>query len=354
MNTQFSICIITKNEASKLETCLKAAKQLHAEIVVVDTGSTDNTIDIMNQYADICGTFQWCDNFAKAKNYASGLASNDWILTLDTDEYITAFDIQEIQYMIHNNPTSLGNIQRKNHFLQNGEERIAYTRTDRLYNRKLYEYQGRIHEQLCWIGNCSLEQGKSIDLHFLIDHDSYENTEAGMEEKAKRNKKLLLLDLEEFGDRPYTLFQLGKSCYTLKEYEQAIDYFSRGLEFDLDPTLEYVVDMVETYGYALINAGQVQTALGLESVYDTFCHRSSFVFLMGNIYMNAGMLDAAIREFLNATALPADEVEGTNSYLAFYNIGVIYECAGLTEEAIKFYKKCGNYNRAKDRLKGLL
>lgn len=353
MNQQFSICIITRNEAEKLNKCLKAAQQLHTEIVVVDTGSSDSTLDVMHRYHVKTGHFKWCDNFAMAKNYAAGLASNDWILTLDTDEYITSFDLAEIQNLMEKHPASTGCIRRKNHFIQNGEQRTACTQTDRLYNRKLYEYQGRIHEQLIWIGHSSITRDNPVNLHFSIDHDSYENTETGMKEKALRNKRLLLLDLQEFGDRPYTLFQLGKSCYTLNEYEQAANYFSRGLEFDLDPDLEYVVDMVETYGYALINSGQVDVALGLESVYDAFCHRAGFVFLMGTIYMHAGMLNEAVEQFLYATTLPQDETEGTNSYLAYYNLGVIYECSGLVDEARKYYKKCGAYTRAKDRLKAI-
>ena len=158
------------------------------------------------------------------------------------------------------------------------------------------------------------------------------------------------MDLEEFGENPYTLFQLGKSCYTLKEYDQAVDYFSRGLEYDLDPNLEYVVDMVETYGYALINNGQADVALGLEGVYDAFGHRPGFVFLMGTIYMNVGMLNEAIEQFLHATTLPADEVEGANSYLAYYNVGVIYECSGYLDDARKYYSMCKDYPKAKERL----
>lgn len=353
MKQPFSICIITKNEAEKLKKCLQAASRLQAEIVVADTGSTDHTMDIIKQYADKYGTFTWCDHFAKAKNYVAGLASNDWILTLDTDEYVTDYHLDEINDLITNHPTATGSIRRKNHFLQDGEQRIAYTWTARLYNRKLYEYQGRIHEQLCWIGAAPAAKEPSIDLYVNIDHDSYEHTEDGMQKKAKRNKRLLLMDLEEYGDQPYTLFQLGKSCYTLKEYEQAVDYLSRGLEFDLNPNLEYVIDMVETYGYALINAGKAAVALGLESVYDAFGHHAEFVFLMGLVYMNNGLLEQAIQQFLKATTLPSENTKGTNSYLAYYNIGVIFECCGNPIEAAEYYKKCGNYSKAKDRLRAL-
>lgn len=350
MKQPFSICIITKNEADKLEKCLKTAKKLNMELVVADTGSTDKTLAVMKQYADICAAFTWCDNFSKAKNYVAGLATNDWILTLDTDEYILDFDAEAIQTFIKEHPNATGSIRRRNHFIQDNEQRIAYSWTARLYNRNKYRYQGRIHEQLCWIGGTEDAKESTVDLPITIDHDSYDDTSRGMAKKAERNKRLLLMDLEEFGDQPYTLFQLGKSCYALEEYSQAVDYFSRGLEFDLNPNLEYVIDMVETYGYALMNAGQADTALGLESVYDTFCFHADFLFLMGLIYMNNGMFEQAVQEFLKASKLPDGSTEGTNSYLAYYNIGVIFECLEMYEEATEYYKKCGDYKKAKERL----
>lgn len=353
MNPLFSICIITKNEAEKLKKCLQAAQKLPAEIVVVDTGSTDHTLDIMQEYAHICGHFQWCDDFAKAKNYAVSLASHDWVMILDTDEYIIEYNLDEIYQLCNQHPHAIGCILRKNHLMQNNEQRVTYTRTDRLYNRTLYAFRGRIHEQLTWIGGRNLQPEEPIDIHLTIDHDSYDNCEEGMNAKAKRNKRLLLMDLHEYGETPYTLYQLGKSCYTLHEYQDAVHYLSKGLEYDLDPELEYVVDMVETYGYALINSGQADTALGLESVYDVFGHRPGFVFLMGSIYMNVGMLNEAIEQFLRATTLPKDEIDGANSYLAYYNIGVIYECSGLLDDAKNYYNKCGNYDKAIQRLKQL-
>ena len=80
-----SVCIITKNEADKLEKCLLSLKKYNLEIVVVDTGSTDNTPAIIDKYADVSGSYKWCDDFSKARNYSISLAGNDWILVLDSD-----------------------------------------------------------------------------------------------------------------------------------------------------------------------------------------------------------------------------------------------------------------------------
>lgn len=353
MRQLLSVCIITKNEAGKLEKCLRCAKKLDAEIVVVDTGSTDNTLEVAKQYADIVGHFEWCDHFAKAKNYAASLASHDWILTIDSDEYIQEFDIQELERFMQDRTDVRGEVFRKNLFKMDGDERVSTTWIPRLYHRKVFGYQGRIHEQLRRLDGRDEEYIVVNKLHFTMDHDGYEGTKEERRAKAKRNEQLLLLDLEELGENPYTLFQLGKSCYMAREYGKAAEYFSRGLEFDLDPRIEYVIDMVETYGYALLNSGQADVALGLESVYDTFGNAADFVCMMGLVYMNNGLIDQAAAEFQRATRMPEGRVAGVNSYMPNYNLGVIYECLGHTEEAKAYYRKCGNYEKARERLKQL-
>ena len=69
-------------------------------------------------------------------------------------------------------------------------------------------------------------------------------------------------------------------------YQSACGYISRGLYFDLNPGLEYVIDMVETYGYALLNSGRPKEALQFEQIYPEFGNTADFQFLMGLIYMN--------------------------------------------------------------------
>lgn len=129
----------------------------------------------------------------------------------------------------------------------------------------------------------------------------------------------------------------------------ACDYFKEALSYDIDVKLEYVIDMVETYGYALLNSGKAEEALGFENIYDEFCDNADFQFLMGLIYMNNAHFEAAINEFLKAVEYKTCRCVGVNSYLAYYNIGVIYECLGYKEQAIEFYNKCGQYELAVNR-----
>ena len=180
----------------------------------------------------------------------------------------------------------------------------------------------------------------------MIDADS-------IQKKADRNIRLLLKEKEWLYSqnesdekKAYVIYQLGKSYYFKHEYAIASEYFEQGLSFDLDETADFVIDMVVSFGYALINSGQEKKALSLSGVYDTFSTDADYLFVMGLIYMKNAFFDLAIETFKIATKCTSCRIEGVNDYLANYNIGVIYECLNNIETALDYYKKCGNYDPA--------
>jgi len=86
--TRISTCIITLNCDKTLEICLKSIKHFSDEIVIVDGGSTDNTIDIAKKYADKVFIHKWENNFALQRNKAFQYAKGDWIFIIDSDEFV--------------------------------------------------------------------------------------------------------------------------------------------------------------------------------------------------------------------------------------------------------------------------
>lgn len=345
-----SVCIITRNEADKLEKCLKSLEDYDIEKVVVDTGSKDNTIEVIEKYADVKGSFPWCNHFSKARNYAVSMAKNDWILVLDSDEWIKNMDIKSIACFINGNPDKIGRVERTNTFYEGNRKEKGTERVSRLFNRKVCEFKGRIHEQIVSVKDEALTY-ENVPIY--IGHSGYDGTIEQRKKKAQRNIELLLLDLKETGDEPYTLYQLGKSYYMLQNYEQAGTYFERGLAFDLDPRLEYVQDMVETYGYVLLNMKRFEEMMFLVNIYDEFAFSADYIFLVGLAYMNNGKFSEAIEEFKKAVQYKSCKIEGCNSFKANYNIGVIYECLGKKSEAESYYRKCNNFQPALDGLKRL-
>ncbi len=391
---RLSICIITKNECNKLARLLASTEKLGCEIVVVDTGSTDDTIEISYRYTDKVYCYKWCDDFAAAKNYAIKLASNDVVMMLDSDEWITDFEpknkteVEKLVEKLESDVFGKNHVGRVNliNILENNGERCENSEwISRIFNREFFKYEGRIHEQIVrreesvYMGITGDKEGDGSDYAdsirpkddydvvrsaVRIYHDGYMGSPEEKKKKACRNISLLKAELDSFEinssedekdikKKVYILYQLGKSCYMAGDYYAAADYFDRALEYNIDSRLEYVADMVETYGYALINSGQEKKALGLEGIMDEFGAGADFCFLMGLVYMKNAMFDRAIFCFDEALQKPVCRMQGVNSFLSQYNKGVIYECVGRIEDAAECYKKAGDYPKAKEGLRRL-
>ncbi len=377
-----SICIITKNEQQNIERCLQCLQPYPFEIVVVDTGSTDKTKEIALKYTENVYDFAWCDDFGAAKNYAISKAENEYVMVLDSDEFLEPLEAARLEQLIMQHPQQVGRIKRRNLMTRNGQKQENVEWINRIFSKKRFHYEGRIHEQVMALDGCDYDTYKTP---VVIEHSGYDLPEAERKKKAERNITLLLQELERLeaeqkshntgqGEAestqsemeavqdgltaadeklPYILYQLGKSYYMAGDYALSCEYFSRGLSFDLNPKLEYVIDMVETYGYALINSGRAEEALFFENIYEEFGNSADFQFLMGLIYMNNARFEEAIAEFLKAAEHTECRTLGVNSYLAYYNVGVVYECLGHEAKAAEYYKKCGDYAPAEKQLAGL-
>lgn len=368
---RISVCIIAQNEEKNIERCLKSLQPFDVEIIVVDTGSVDTTKEIAFRYTDFVYDFTWCDDFAAAKNFAISKASNQYVMILDSDEYIMKFDADGVKKLLYQHIGEVGRIKRHNFFSRKGigQENIEWI--NRIFAKSEFHYEGRIHEQVAAKNGNAY---KTYETPVQIGHTGYDLPEKERREKAKRNILLLELELKqkliergrisveedaqiqltnqnkEEGPIPYLLYQLGKSYYMSEEYQISCEYFSKALCYDLNPRLEYVIDMVETYGYALVNSGRAAEALMFENIYDEFSENADFQFLMGIIYMNNERFMDAVCEFEKATQHKESRAKGVNSYMAFYNIGVIYECLGEVEQARIYYRKCDGYKPACYRL----
>ncbi len=370
---QISVCIIARNEEQHIEECLKRIKPYHYEIVLVDTGSTDKTLEIAAKYTDKIYHFDWINDFSAAKNFAVLKASNDWILSLDCDEYLEHLDEKELSGLMAQYPERAGRILLRNRFRQNGLTNFENVRLCRFFNRKYYCFSGKIHEQVTPLADFRTGNGKAPDGGFSVYKDmtatslpipvyaapitvlhvGYDGSEEEMQAKSRRNIALLEQELKTAGPDAYLYYQLAQSCMKLKDYEKAYEWFNLGLSMDIEPSQDYVQNMVESYGYCLLDMKRFQEALQLENIYEVFAVRADFVFLMGLIYMNNGLFTEAVEEFIKCTSMEQFSVEGINSYRAYYNIGVIYECTGQKDEARKYYRKCGGFEMARKRLREL-
>jgi glycosyltransferase involved in cell wall biosynthesis len=365
---QISLVMIVKNEESTLEHCLVSIAPYVDEIIIVDTGSTDRTKEIAFKYTNMVYDYVWVNDFAAARNYSISKASNEYILVLDSDEIVEDIDIDIIKLLIEQNKKKIGRIMRINEYTRKDAFYKYNERINRIFSKKYYQYEGIIHEQVVPISAIPFTEQSQKDeevsqshktltdpdntylVPLTIRHSGYEGNLETRKKKTDRNISLLKLALESTPNDPYILYQLGKSYYMEENYVYACEFFSYALYADLDPRLEYVQDLVESYGYSLINSGQYETALQLLNIYDEFSGSADFIFLIALIFMNNGRFQEAVREFLKATEKSCCKMEGVNSYLSYYNIAVIYECLGQNDKARRNYLKCEDYTPAKERL----
>lgn len=220
---KISACYITKNEAGVLDRSLKSICRQVDEIIVVDTGSTDQTREIAASYGARLYDFHWQGDFAAARNEAIRYATGEWIVFLDADESFVENDLQVRQSIEeHQEKEALAFVIVNVDVDDLVEKEIDRTFVIRAFKRKPeIRYDRRIHEYL-------LKQGAELDMGVVpasevwIHHTGY--TPSRSQEKAKRNLQLLLLEMKTT-DKPEGLYRyLAESYDGLGNVEKAIYY----------------------------------------------------------------------------------------------------------------------------------
>ena len=154
MNT-ISLCLIVKNEESVLEKCLDSVKDIVDEIIIVDTGSTDNTKVISEKYYAKIYDFEWCNDFSKARNYSFSFATKDYILWLDADDFLPEIEIQKLQKLKLTLNKNIDTVTMIYSCMRNEKDETIFSlRRHRLVKRENnYKWVGKIHEYLAVHGN---------------------------------------------------------------------------------------------------------------------------------------------------------------------------------------------------------
>lgn len=341
--TDFSFCIITKNEEKKIARCLESLKTCGMEIIILDTGSTDDTVSIAQNYTDKIYHFDWINDFSAARNCAMAKASHDHILFLDADEYVEEIDIPAIKKLLREYPDAIGQIRRRNAcFASDGiSEKISIDLVERLFDRRLYHYTGTIHEQI------THRQGKMLyayQIPLTVYHDGYLGTPEERRQKAERNNVLLFEELKKSPEDPYLYYQIGQSFGLCGDTEREYEYYHKGCSLPLDTSLSYVRIMLVSYGYSMLHTHREAQAMQLETYYDRLSSYADYVCLLGCIYLENHEHLKAIRAFRRALTLTEYYIEGSNNATPWHNLGCIYEALDNVEEALLCYERAMTYH----------
>lgn len=230
---RLSQCMIVKNEEKNIERALSWGKEIMWEQIVVDTGSTDRTVEIAEQMGAKVYHFDWIDDFAAAKNYAIRKASGNWIAFLDADEYMLPEDVEKLPKVIKK-AGKLGLEILRTLWIQLEDEMkmdIAAVQYRIFKNNPVIRYIKPIHEQLAY-------NGTAIDRHVLdatnlsIYHTGYMR-DVG-DKKAKRNIHILLKEQKARPEDPDVMGYLGDSYKALGTNEgvaEAESWYRKALPY---------------------------------------------------------------------------------------------------------------------------
>lgn len=150
-----SLCMIVKNEELVLKRCLESVKDIVDEIIIVDTGSTDNTKKIALDYTDKIYDFKWVNDFSKARNYSFSKATKEYILWLDADDILLDEDKNKFLNLKVNLSKKIDIVMMNYNvgFDENGNVNFSYYRERLLKRSKNYTWKSPIHEVIEPYGN---------------------------------------------------------------------------------------------------------------------------------------------------------------------------------------------------------
>ena len=216
-----SLCMIVKNESAHLARCLDSARDTVDEIVIVDTGSTDDTVAIAERYGARVLHFPWINDFSAARNVSLEAATGDWALILDADEALSSPKGAALRDRLQATDAAGFRLVVRN--LTDGEGLSAFE--DALLTRLFrlgphIRYEQRIHEQI----RPAIERqgGRVEDSDILVLHYGYAgDTAQGGTSRIGRNLDLLRSALEASPDDPYLYFQLGVTLNASSAFAEA-------------------------------------------------------------------------------------------------------------------------------------
>lgn len=340
--------MIVKNEEKNIKKCLSSAKSYVDEIIIVDTGSTDNTIKLCKHFTDKIYYLKWEDDFSAARNYSISKAKHDWILILDADEVITYFNQNEIQKMITNN-RFVGNVSIKSLFDDHGSTKHYLSRVSRFIHRS-NSFTGNVHEQV--------KDGIRVDVPIEIDHTGYYKTT-----KHDRNIQLLKKELKRNPDDAYYLYQIANEYKGLDENNDALNYFNLFYKHK-DNRFHYTTFALLDFLYLLKDMKRFKRGLEvIKENHTSLNQKEDFHFFLGLFYNDLILQDINKFQhlFVNIESSykmclkigeSGEGVLGTGSFLAAFNLGLLYEMMGKVDRAQKYYEiaDSSNFKLAKERL----
>jgi glycosyltransferase involved in cell wall biosynthesis/Flp pilus assembly protein TadD len=282
-----SACMIVRDEEELLPKCLESIKNYVDEIIVVDTGSTDRTVELAQDFGAKAYHHSWEADFSKHRNQSIGYATKGWILVIDADERLIRWD-QRVNTLMGNKTIDALHVRVENVFGRN--EGIAWHHSVRLFrNNGKVHYQGRVHNQLHGYG-------KSAFACIIIHHQGY-NLDPDKEQiKFERTRSLLENEIRQDPHNAKYHHYLAVAYLGQQHYERSLKESRQALRLAADNGR--IKDHLFLWtrfvtGVSLLNTGQLREAerICLEAINVNELHIDSY-YLLGSICFHRNQLEA--------------------------------------------------------------
>jgi glycosyltransferase involved in cell wall biosynthesis len=225
-----SLVMIVKDEEEMLPRCLESIHDMVDEMVIVDTGSSDRTVEIAESFGAKVLHHEWTGDFAEARNVSLEAATGDWFIYLDADEVLVREDAHRLRELA-------GHVWRESFFFVETnftgdlDDGMAVNHnTLRMYrNRPEYRFEGRIHEQLAHA--LPAAQPERLEQPTVrIEHYGYLGAVRDAKEKSRRNIELLERQLADGDQTSFLCFNLGSEYAAAGDAARSLIQFERSWE----------------------------------------------------------------------------------------------------------------------------
>ena len=351
-----ALVMIVRNEARCLARCLDSVRAHVDEMLVVDTGSTDDTVAIAEHRGAHVARFDWIEDFSAARNAALDRVDTPWRLVLDADEWLTsgASALAELRHMA---PEFIGSVQVESLVRdEHGAQQCAPSWLPRVLPRGV-RYVGRIHEQ----PDAALPRQR---LALQVAHDGYLPDLSAA--KRGRNRKLLQAALADDPSDAYLHYQLGKDHEVHGEHEIAVGCYecaSRLLACGPGAAVAWRHDLVLRRAYTLKKCRRFDEALALirrELV--AWPDSPDLPFTLGDVLLDAALAQPARagewlpqieQAWLRAIAIGErpdlpDSLRGRGSFLAAQNLAAFHGSLGQAEQARQWRERAAQWRAESD------
>jgi len=216
-----SACMIVKDEESLLPQCLDSIKDVVDELIIVDTGSTDRTVEIAESYNARIYHHPWQGSFSEARNHSIKYATCDWILQIDADEKLEAADIPILRAALRRKEYSSVSVA----LVSEMSDGVSRSYFQRIYRRGKAYYEGIVHNQIV----C---EGEDLLTAIRIHHYGYNLDAEQMQKKHKRTESLLKKQIAEKPDFIFAWMNLVKIYSCQKLWDDVIETAQKALKLD--------------------------------------------------------------------------------------------------------------------------